>query len=719
MTSARPFSIPGPRQRHTPRSHALLPTVLLLLFAVVVAPQAIAASRTLQKLKIEPLPGDAARLILTLSAPPPKPRVFSVEDPPSISIDLPDTENGLKKRFRNINAGNARTVAAVQADGRTRVVLQLDHSAPYAVDTRGNRVYVTVGSKSSGQVHPNMQSSSVFGASRSSTTTGGPSRVTDVDFHRGQDGAARVIVHLSRPNTNVNVKQRDGNVVLDFRNTNLPQRLIRRMNVIDFSTPAQYIDTRRIGNDVKMTVIPVKGADYKRVAYQTGNTFTLELQPKKSQQTAQNANGEGQQPHYTGKRISLNFQDIKIRALLQIIADVANVNMVVSDSVHGSMALRLDNVPWDQALDIILQTQGLGKTRKGNVIMVAPLKELAARREAELNAEKQQQKLAPLQSTVIQINYAKAKDIAALLKSPQNSLLSDRGKVSVDERTNTLLLQDTPDRITQIRKLINRLDRPVRQVLIQSRVVIATSNYAKDLGTQFGVTVSNGHVSTSGSAAAADSAVQNSVTSPSLANRFNVTLPASPSEGTAGKLAFAILGSNYLVDLELSALQAEGRGEVISSPHVITANGKEATIEQGTEIPYQEASSSGATSVSFKKAVLSLNVTPQITPDGRIVMDLVITKDAVGKQVSDSQGGTVPAIDTRKVSTQVMVNNGDTVVLGGIYENDRHNSESKIPLLGDIPLLGALFRKRHVDTSRTELLVFVTPKILTQSMQIQ
>jgi len=708
-----------------------------MLGSAIAAPRVFAASQTLQKLKVEQLPGDAARLILTLSGPASKPRVFSVDNPPSISVDLRDTHNGLKKRFRNITAGNAHAVAAVQADGRTRVVVQLNHSAPYSVHTEGKRIYVTIGSESSGRVRPAMQSSTSGGNQRAAAQS---SRITNVDFHRGEDGAARVVIGLSNPNTPVDVKNRDGNVVLDFRNTTVPQRLVRRMDVIDFSTPAKYIDTRQKGNDVQMTVIPVKGTQYERVAYQTGNTFTLELQPKKNEQTAQNENGQpGAKKHYTGQRISLNFQDIKIRALLQIIADVAKVNMVVSDSVHGSMALRLDNVPWDQALDIILRTQGLGKTRQGNVIMVAPLQELANRREAELKAEQQQQKLEPLTSAIIQINYAKAKNIAAILKSSHNSFLSDRGHVTVDDRTNTLLVQDTADKIAQIRQLISRLDRPVKQVLIESRVVIATSNYAKDLGAQFGVSLANAHFATSGSTAAANAGIQSGVSSlssslasgvgssgsstggtsnSSLSNIFNVALPAAPSTGSASKLAFAILGSNYLVGLELSALQAEGRGEVVSSPHVLTANGHEAKIEQGTEIPYQEAASSGATSVSFKKAVLSLNVTPQITPDGRIVMDLVIHKDAVGKQVSNSQGGTVPAIDTRSVSTQVIVNNGDTVVLGGIYEDSQNHSETKVPLLGDIPLLGALFRQHHTDTSRTELLVFVTPKILTQSMEI-
>lgn len=745
MNHRLPTTLPPlPRSRPARTSQAVLMALCLLLAAMAAAP-AFAAAQALKALRAESLPGGGTRLVLTMARTAQKPRTFSIQNPPSISIDLMGAHNALKKRFRNLAAGNARAVAAVQADGRTRVVVQLNHAAPYSVETHGKHVYITIGSVASGRVQPIM----VRAASASTPHAKGV-QITNVDFHRGQNGAARVIVGLSHANTAVNVRKRDGKVLVDFRSTHVPQRLVQRLNVVDFATPAKYIDTQQKGNDVQMTVIPVKGAKYERVAYQTGKTFTLELQPKH----AASSKGNGAHKLFTGQRISLNFQDIKIRALLQIIADVAHVNMVVSDAVKGSMALRLNNVPWDQALDIILRTQGLGQSRQGNVILVAPLQELAARRQAELQAEKQQQKLEPLQSAIIQINYAKAKNIATLLRSSKNSFLSSRGQVTVDPRTNSLLIEDTAQKLAQIRKLIDRIDVPVKQVLIEARVVIATSNYAKDLGSQFGISLANAHFSTSGSAQAANLGLQSGVnalsssiaagssgssgsssstgtststssstsgsssSSSGLTNVFNVALPAAPSSGTASKLAFAILGSNYLVNLELSALQAEGRGEVISAPHVITANGQEATIEQGTEIPYQESTSSGATSVSFKKAVLSLKVTPQITPDGRIVMDLIITKDSVGQRVSNTQGGSIPAIDTHKVTTQVMVNNGDTVVLGGIYENSQNNSETKVPLLGDIPLLGYLFRQKHLDTSRSQLLIFVTPKIMTPSMDI-
>ncbi len=705
---------------------------LAMILAALLAPPSFAATNTLQSVKTEALAGGGFRLTLTLSGNAPKPRAFAIQDPPSISVDLMGTHNGLSKRFRNLEAGNARSVAAVQADGRTRVVVQLTHSAPYSVSRRGHHIYLTVGSSARSQVQAASLSSGQSAAGQGSGLD-----ITGVDFHRGENGAGRVIVGLSNANAAVDVHHRGDKVLVDFHSAHVPQRLVRRMDVIDFATPVKYIDTRQKGNGVQMVITPVKGAKYERVAYQTGKTFTLELQPKQSA-----ANQKKHKKRFTGQRISLNFQDIKIRSVLQIIADVAHVNMVVSDSVHGSMALRLNNVPWDQALDIILRTQGLGQSRQGNVILVAPLKELAAQRAAELAASKQQQKLEPLQSTIIQVNYAKAKNIAALLKSNSNSFLSSRGKVSVDTRTNTLLVEDTAQKLAQIRKLVKRLDVPVKQVLIEARVVIATSDYAKDLGSQFGVSFANAHFGTSGSASAANQGLQSGVNSLSqsiasssssgtgtsssgsssgtsaLTDLFNVALPAAPTAGTASKMAFAILGSNYLVNLELSALQAEGRGEVVSSPHVIAANGQEATIEQGTEIPYQASTSSGATNVQFKKAVLSLKVTPQITPDGRIVMDLIITKDSVGKQVSNSQGGTVPSIDTHKVTTQVMVNNGDTVVLGGIYENSKNNNQTKVPLLGDIPLLGYLFRQKHVDTSRSELLIFVTPRIMNPSMDI-
>lgn len=706
---------PGSEYRRRTSARAWLTLCLGLLLSVPAL--TYAAGRVLKSVNVQQLPGDGARITLTLSTPAPQPQAFTVNNPASLSLDLPNTANGLANRYQDIDTGPAHTLAVIESHGRTRVVLSLNHMVPYDIQTQGNRVIVTLDGPSAG-VH-----------AQTDPASGGQSQISGIDFRRGENGAGRVIVHLKGPNTAGNVHDNNGNVVIDFAGATVADRLIQRLDVLDFATPVKYIETRRQPDGVEITVIPRDKSQFERTAYQTDDQFTLELLPHKA---AAGTAGGRQTPTYTGKRISLNFQNIGIRPLLQIIADVAEVNMVVSDTVSGTMALRLDNVPWDQALDIILTTQGLGKTRVGNVIMVAPLKEIAARQAAQFanyNANKQ---LVPLHSEIIQINYAKASEIASLLQSSNNSFLSSRGRVSVDERTNTLLVQDVPDKIKEIRHLINRIDIPVRQVLIASRIVIANNDFARDLGTRFGLTIgggdSNGLITTTTGSAAGASGIlsgiqgggdnQSVIAGTALDNRFNVSLPAAPKSGNAGRLAFGILGSDYLIDLELSALQAEGRGEVVSSPRVITANAQEATIEQGVEIPYQEAASSGATSVSFKKAVLSLKVTPQITPDGRIIMDLAVNKDSVGQQVSDGRGGSVPAIDTRRVSTRVLVNDGDTVVLGGIYEQERNRSVSKIPLLGDIPLLGALFRNTHVDTSKAELLIFVTPKILKDKLRI-
>lgn len=685
----------------------------LLLSSAPVLSQA--AGRQLQSVDAQSLSGDRARITLTLSEPISQPHAFTVEHPASLSLDLPGTTSALRQRYLDLDAGPAHTLTAIQAGGNTRVVLSLNRMVPYEIHTQGNRIIIALdGSASS--------SRSVASSADSEQT-----EISSIDFRRGENGAGRVIIHTSQPDTAANVRTSNGNVVVDFPNAHVADKLMQRLDVLDFATPVKYIETRRKGDGVRITIIPRANSHFERTSYATDDQFIVALQPVKPETKAA---AIAKKPVYSGKRISLNFQDIDIRALLQIIADVADVNMVVSDTVTGSMALRLDNVPWDQALDIILTTQGLGKTRQGNVIMVAPLKEIAERQAAEFKASNANKQLAPLHSEIIQINYAKAAQIAALLKSSDNSFLSDRGRVSVDERTNTLLIQDVPDKLREIRHLINRIDIPVRQVQIASRIVIATDDFARDLGSRFGVTIGgkNGDVTTTttGSSEGANSilggmqsgSTQSAIMGTSLNDRFNVSLPAAPKVGSPGRMAFGILGNDFLVDLELSALQAEGKGEVISSPRVITANAQEASIEQGVEIPYQEAASSGATSVSFKKAVLSLEVTPQITPDGRIIMDLAVSKDSVGQQVSDGRGGTVPAIDTRRVSTRVLVNNGETVVLGGIYEQEHNRNVSKIPLLGDIPLLGALFRNTHVDNKKAELLIFVTPKILTDNMKI-
>ena len=483
--------------------------------------------------------------------------------------------------------------------------------------------------------------------------------------------------------------------------------------------------------DSELVVIPVDDARFEQVAYQAGTQYTIELKPLSMQAEAER---DATEPSFDGERVSLSFQDVEVRALLQIIADVAGTNMVISDAVSGEVAMRLQNVPWDQALDIIMRTKGLAMRQQGNVMLVAPMDEIAAREKAELEAAAQKVQLAPLRSELIQVNYAKASDIANLLRAGETSLLSDRGRVTVDDRTNTLIVLDTREKLSEVRGLIERLDVPVRQVLIESRIVVARDDFRRDIGSRFGVTAvgengSNGLVTTSGTnQLGTDPIVNDFVTPPtgfpvnlpgSSLNRYNVNLPAAPSSGTPGSIAFAILGSDFLIDLELSALQSEGRGEVISTPRVITANGKQATIEQGTEIPFQtSAGGNQAATTSFKKAVLSLTVTPQITPDNRILMDLDVTNDTVGQIVPSGNGGSQPSIDTRRLSTQVLVRTGDTIVLGGIFEQSSSTDAAKVPLLGDIPLLGHLFRNNSRSNTKRELLIFVTPKMIQEGLRV-
>jgi type IV pilus assembly protein PilQ len=724
---------------------------VLGLIAVLAMPPAnaqpdSAPSRALQSVDATALANGRVLVTLTLSMPAPEPVVFTTDKPARLSLDLPDTRLTLAEHYRRINLSGVRAIATAEAKDRTRVVVELADLAPYSVRVDGNKVFLQIAgpnepaSAASQMISPQpgvappmpmTAAPAVAGAASAAlitapaSTAKQPATITNIDFRRGEKGEGRVVVTLSNPQAAVDVSDEGGHIRAHFRNVGVTGAMLRRLDVLDFATPVKFIDTQRNGMDAEIVVTPVTGTDYEQVAYQSGNLFTIELQPLTSAQKEERKKNE---PQYTGERISLSFQSIDIRSLLQIIADVAGTNMVVSDSVTGEIAMRLQNVPWDQALDIILRTKGLGMRQQGNVMMVAPLAELAERDKVEAEAEKQKVELAPLRSELVQVNYAKAADVAALLKAGDNSILSDRGRVSIDERTNTLLILETRDKLNEIRALITRLDIPVKQVLIESRIVIANNDYSRDLGARFGVSGvhkngNNGLIATSGTAAANDTTTSSFISNGNgtaslgaLADRYNVNLPAASS--SAGSFALAILGSNYLVDLELSALQAEGRGEIQSTPRVITSNAKQASIEQGVEIPYQEAASSGATSVSFKKAVLSLSVTPQITPDDRIIMDLTVNNDSVGATFTTTSGAAIPSIDTRKVTTQVLVQNGQTVVLGGIYQTENRDTVNKIPLLGDIPILGAAFRNRTTVNNKDELLIFVTPKILREGLQI-
>ena len=667
------------------------------------------AARTLNALDVSSTEGGAVRITLTLSAPAPEPSVFSVDKPARVSLDLADTKLAVPERFKRVSAGRVRSVAVAEAAGRARIVVEMSELAPYTVRTEGNQVFVDVQGGTTGVT----------------TTTGGggpvgaTGSIVSIDFRRGEKGEGRVIVKLADPRTIVDVREEGNRVQAQFRNTDVAMELQKRLDVLDFATPVKFIDVLREGRHTSIYLTPVTGMDFEQVAYQAQDTFTLELQPVVEDEEEA---AKRKEAVYSGERISLSFQNIDVRALLQIIGDVSGNNVVISDGVKGELAMRLINVPWDQALDIILRTKGLGLQQQGNVMLIAPLDEIASRARAEGEATKQKDEGAPLRSEIIQVNYAKASNMAALLKAGSKSLLSARGQVSVDDRTNTLLVLETRERLADIRNLIARLDIPVRQVLIESRIVIANDDFSKSLGTRFGVTgfsnlgntpvgVTTG--SSSGTQDIWDSFDETELVIPALDSRLNVNLPVA----SAGRIGFAILGENYLVDLELSALQAEGRGEVLSTPRVVTANSKQASIEQGVEIPYQEASSSGATSTSFKKAVLSLQVTPQITPDDRIIMDLQVKNDSRGQDVN-SGFGQIPSIDTREVTTQVLVQNGETVVLGGVYQQTQSFSVTKVPLLGDLPLLGYLFRTTNAVNNKRELLIFVTPKILGEGIRV-
>jgi type IV pilus assembly protein PilQ len=681
--------------------------------------QAADAANTLESVDVGSLPGNKVQVILKMSEPAEQPLSFTIDNPARIALDLPDTRNGLGKAAKPIGVGLAKSLTAVEAQGRTRVVLNLVEMAPYETRVEGNMIVVTLqdnaGAAAATAAAPAATAATNTATSSSSTPTAGGNGIQNVDFRRGDKGEGRIIITLPNPNTPIDMRQEAGQVVLELYNTSLPENLERRLDVADFATPVQTIDTFTKGKNVRMVIAP--SGEYDHVAYQTDNLYTVEIKPTtKEQQEVRRREQLG----YTGERLSLNFQDIEVRSVLQLIADFTGTNIVVSDTVTGNLTLRLQNVPWDQALDIVLKTKGLAMRKNNDVILVAPSEEIAAREKLELESQKQIEELAPLYSEYMQVNYAKAEDISILLKGEEGtSMLSERGTVSIDERTNTLLIRDTAEKLADVRKLVAILDIPVRQVLIESRIVIASDDFARDIGVRLGgnkVDSSNTTNTGIGGGLPGDvswSSFNQFIINPgdsdppvdALLTDLRVTDPMGAVNFVIGRVG------KDLLRLELSAMQAEGKGEVISSPRVITANQKEAVIRDGVEIPYLEASSSGATSVSFKEAVLQLRVTPQITPDDRVIMDLKVNQDTVGDIFSG-----VPSIDTRAVETQVLVDNGETAVLGGIYIQENRKEVDKIPFLGDLPGIGFAFRTTRDLNNKSELLIFVTPKILKDNL---
>lgn len=701
------------------------------LLALPLAAAAQQADNRLEAVDVQTLSGQQVQFRLRMSGPAPQPLAFTIDKPARISLDLPGVTLALASRRIDVNSGGVDSVIAGESGGRTRVVLNMDALVPYETRVEGNAIVLTVGTAAANAGGAPAMAATT--APSGEPVAAGDRRISNIDFRRGPDGTGRVIVRLTDPRTPVNVREEGGRVVVDFLGTTLPAELTKRFDVTDFATPVSFVDAVRTDGSARLVI--ATSADFEQLAYQSDDQYVVEVKPPTKAKAAAPDRKE-----YTGERLTLNFQDIDVRAVLQLLADTSGQNIVVSDTVKGNVTLRLQNVPWDQALDIVMKAKGLDMRRQDNVILVGPADELAAREKADLQARRDVEELAPLRSDYLQVNYAKATDLAALIKASGgggSALLSSRGSVAVDERTNTLLLSDVPEKLADIRRLVATLDIPVRQVLIESRIVIVNDDFSRELGVRLGANyfesrgADQGLFQVGGSAAGTNTGVSSAIenlgtngtifpvqvpTGPAnFTDRYNVNMPVA---NPAGRISFALLDYPWMLDLELSAAQAEGRGEIVSSPRVITANQREASIEQGVEIPYQQAASSGATTTQFKKAVLALRVKPQITPDNRIILDLTISKDSVGQLVASATGGNVPSIDTRVIQTQVLVNDGQTVVLGGIMETEQRESEKKVPFLGDVPGLGHLFKSKTRSNNKKELLIFVTPKILREGANL-
>lgn len=691
----------------------------------------------IQEVVYAKLPGDRVQLTLRMSHKPTEPNAFTITNPARIALDFPNTRVAATNKVVQVKEGAVSSVTAIEADGRTRVVVSLIKAVGYTTSIDDKNYIVTVNAPVSAIAGTDQPKTTHFASARKS----GKYSLKAIDFRRGPQGDAKIIINLSDPALGVDIREQAGEIILDFQNTSVPLDLQRRLDVVDFATPVQTIDTFAQGVNTRMVIAP-KGR-YEHIAYQSGDVFTVNIKPVIEKPDEKKVDEFG----YSGEKLSLNFQNIDVRAALQVLADFTGLNFVVSDTVRGSLTLRLKDVPWDQALDLIVDAKNLAVRRKGNVLTVAPAPEVAAKEKAAFESSKSLIELEPLVSELIQINYAKADEIASLLKSikavttgagqhpvfgagatggtlqaatDSNSLLSPRGQVTVDVRTNSLLVQDTPGKIREVRKLIAKLDQPVRQVLIESRLVEATDTFARSLGVRFGAKTANLD-NASGSQRAISGTVEDSsgiVAAGTLGagtSGLNVNLGSS---GVGGRIAASLGltvaklgGSGELLNLELSALEQEGNGKVISSPRVITSNQKKAKIEQGQERVFT-TSVLGVGSVVTKKATLKLEVTPQITPDDRVNLDVNITKD----NFADSVQG---LLNVKEINTQVLLDNGETVVIGGIYEQDKNDTLTKVPLFGDIPLLGWLFKTKDVRDNKTELLIFLTPRIVAENLTLR
>ena len=651
----------------------------ITLLAAVFAPALLAAN--LQGLDVAALPGDKIELKLSFDEPVTAPRGYTIEQPARIALDLPGVKNKLGTKNRELGAGNARSVSIVEAQDRTRLIINMTNLAPYSTRADGKDLYVVVGEGVSA-------SEPVANTPIVKPYVAKPRGISNVDFQRGEQGEGNVVISLNDPTNTPDIQDQGGKIRLTFAKSALPEALRVRLDVKDFATPVQFVNASESNGDVSIVIEPTGIYDY--LAYQTDDQLTISVKPVTQEQIEQR---NAERFAYSGEKLSLNFQDIDVRSVLQLIADFTDLNLVASDTVQGNITLRLQNVPWDQALDLVLQTQGLDKRKIGNVLLVAPADEIAARERQEMEVQKQIAELAPLRRELIQVNYAKASQIAALFQSVTSGNGDQRGSVTVDDRTNSIIAYQTQEQLDELRRVVAQLDIPVRQVMIEARIVEANVDYSKSLGVRWGGALNTG----SGNWTATG---QDGAGSPF------VDLGASNS--TSG-LGIGFLSNHAILDLQLSAMEKTGNGEVVSQPKVVTSDKETAKILKGAEIPYQEASSSGATSTSFKEAALSLEVTPQITPDNRIIMDVKVTKDE--PDFANALDG-VPPIKKNEVNANVLVSDGETIVIGGVFSNTQTKSVDKVPFLGDLPFLGRMFRRDTVTDQKSELLVFITPRIM-------
>lgn len=692
--------------RFLPKSTNALLAVALMLFAN------LSLSANLQDISFNALPGGQFEVRMDFDSTPPEPQGYNIEKPARIALDMIGVSNQLSQKKFPLSYDNANSAMVLESAGRTRMILNLVELVPYESAVEGNSIIVKVGSAGAKNYLKPTRETSLSAV----TTKPSGNQITSVDFNRGEQGEGQLIVNLSNPKTDINVFVEGEEIKIDFKGLSIPEQFQRRYDVVDFATPVQTFEAKPTEGGALFSMKAAGEYDY--LAYQADNQYVVSVKPL----TAKESEERQKEFAFVGEKLSLNFQDIEVRAVLQLIADFTGLNLVASDTVTGRITLRLKNVPWDQALELVLKTKGLDQRKVGNVLMVAPASEIAERERIEIENNKQIEELAPLQTEFLRIRYAKADELSTLLRGSgeegSNTVLSARGSVIVDTRTNSLLITETAQKLQEIRDIVNLLDIPVRQVLIEARIVIANSDLAEQMGIAWGV-----------GANLTDNAGDNSVVigdnvgeaGGQLTNAFNnnqipTALQVDLGTSSAGSFAIGFIESDYNIQLELSAQESQGRGEIVSQPKVITGDKQEAEIKSGSEVPYQESAGNGETTISFKEAVLRLNVTPSITPDDRIIMDLVVNQDSVGDIIQLPGGGEVPTIDTTELTTQVLVANGETVVLGGVFRTVDVQSEIKIPVLGDIPYLGKLFSSTNNRLEKTETLIFITPRILADTL---